>query len=82
MGKVINELQEFIEMMQVALKLFYLKSINYKFFISDRDEFINLICYILFNQEENNIYQLVFNLFQKSNEDKQKQLLEKKKKLW
>ena len=75
--KVINELQEFIEMMQVALKLFYLKSINYKFFISDRDEFINLICYILFNQEENNIYQLVFNLFQKSNEDKQKQLLEK-----
>ncbi len=77
--KVINELQEFIEIMQVALKLFYLKSINYQFFISDRDEFINLICYILFNQEENNIYQLVFNLFQKSNEDKQKQLLEKKK---
>ena len=74
---VINELQNFIEIMQVALKLFYLKSINYRFFMSDRDEFINLICYILFNQKDNNIYNLLFKLFQKSNEEKQNQLFEK-----
>ena len=40
--KVVNEIQEFIEIMQVALKLFYLKSINYQFFINEEDEFNNI----------------------------------------
>ena len=38
--KIIKALQFFIEIMQVTLKLFYINSINYKFFISERDEFI------------------------------------------
>ena len=72
--KVIKDIQEFIEIMQVALKLFYFKSINYKFFTSERDEFINLICYFLFNSEKNKIYDSVFKIFQKSNEEKQNEL--------
>jgi hypothetical protein len=75
--KVVNEIQEFIEIMQVALKLFYLKSINYQFFINEEDEFNNLICYVLFNQEHKiNIYEEVFKIFQKSNEEKQNNLKE------
>jgi hypothetical protein len=74
---VINDLQYFIEIMQVALKLFYLKTINYKFFVCDRDEFINLVCYILFKIKKNNIYNLLFQLFQKSNEEKYEKLKEK-----
>ena len=75
--KVIKDIQEFIEIMQVALKLFYLKSINYKFFVCDKDEFINVICYFFFNQKKYNIYSSIFKIFRKSNEEKIKNLKEK-----
>ena len=86
--KIIKDIQFFIEIMQVALKLFYIKSINYKFFISERDEFINLISNILFNydhlintkKEDKNkypIYETLFKFFEYSNKEKAKQLEKK-----
>ena len=78
--RVIKDVQFFIEIMQVALKLFYIKSINYKFFISERDEFINLISYFLFNQKSQNeykFYNLLYQIFQYSNEESSRKLKEK-----
>ena len=66
--------------MQVVLKLFYIKSINYEFFISERDEFINIISYVLFNQKKDKkyaFYDAIYKIFQYSNEEKEKQLIEK-----
>ena len=74
--KVIKDIQTFIEALSVSLKLFYSKSINYKIFISEKDEFINLICYFLF--KENDFYNSVFNLFELSNIKQYKDLKEKK----
>ena len=49
--KAINLIQKFIEIMQVVLKLFYAKTINYRNFVDEKDEIINLISYILFNKK-------------------------------
>ena len=46
---VIKDIQDFIDIIAIALKLFYMKSINYDYFEHEKDEFINLICHILFN---------------------------------
>jgi hypothetical protein len=78
--EIIKEVQHFIEIMQVVLKLFYIKSINYQFFISERDEFINIISYILFNQKKDkkyDFYDSIYKIFQYSNESKENQLYEK-----
>ena len=78
--EIIKEVQHFIEIMQVVLKLFYIKSINYQFFISERDEFINIISYILFNQKKEKkyvFYDSIYKIFQYSNENKAKELEEK-----
>ena len=52
--EIIKEIQNFIEIKQVVLKLFYSKSINYKYFIDEKDEIINLLSYILFNIQKKN----------------------------
>ena len=39
---VVKEIQNFIEIMQVTLKLFYSKSINFKNFVDEKDEIINI----------------------------------------
>lgn len=82
-NKIIKALQYFIEIMQVTLKLFYINSINYKFFVSERDEFINIISYILFNQKREKsyiLYDSIFKLFQYSNRKKSNELEQKIKK--
>ena len=82
-NRLIKDLQYFIEIMQVTLKLFYINSINYKFFVSERDEFINIISYILFNQKREKsyiFYDSVFKLFQYSNRKKSNELEQKIKK--
>ena len=66
--KIVTQIQNFIETMQVVLKLFYSKSINYKYFIDEKDEIINLICYILFNHQT--IYRLLANIFSYMNYEK------------
>ena len=78
--QIVKEIQFFIEIMQVALKLFYIKSINYKFFVSERDEFINLICYILFNYKKQNkyvFYNAIFEFFQYLNKEETEKFEEK-----
>jgi len=53
--------------MQVVVKLFYSRSINYRYFIDEKDEIINLISYILFNMQ--NIYKNVSKIFYYMNYD-------------
>ena len=75
--KLVNEIKNFIEIISVALKLFYSKTVNYEFFVSERDEFLNLICYILFNEKK--FYNSLFNLFNLSNNIKTENFQKKKK---
>ena len=75
--KLVSEIKNFIEIISVALKLFYSKTVNYEFFVSERDEFFNLICYILFNEKK--FYNSLFNLFNLSNNIKTENFQKKKK---
>ena len=72
---IVNEIRNFIEVMQVTLKLFYSKSINYKYFKEEKDEIINLLSYIIF--KDKNFYRQLKNLFSYMNSQKTK-ILEKK----
>jgi hypothetical protein len=74
--KIIKNIQFFIKIMSVALKLFYMKAINYNVFVSERDEFTNLICYILFKDKD--FYKSLFNLFELSNIKNNEDLKSKK----
>ena len=76
---IIKDIQNFIDIMAIALKLYYMKAINYNYFEYQKDEFINLICHILFNQK--GFHRNLFNFFEYSNREKQSQFEEKKKEL-
>ena len=65
---IINEVKHFIEIMQVSLKLFYSKSINFKYFADEKDELINLISYIIFNDKT--FYRHMTHLLNYMNRDK------------
>ena len=67
-GEIIKDIQSFVEIISVGLKLFYSRTINYESFISEKDEFINLICFFLF--KDNNFYINLFKFFELSNEEK------------
>ena len=67
-GEIIKDIQSFVQIISVGLKLFYLKTINYESFVSERDEFINLICFFLF--KDDNFYINLFKFFELSNEEK------------
>ena len=75
-NKIINDIQNFIDIIAIALKLFYMKSINYDYFVCERDEFINLICYFLFNEQK--FEQSLFDFFELSNRKKQREFNNKK----
>ena len=70
--EVVKEIQNFIEIMQVTLKLFYIKSINFKYFVDEKDELINLISYILFNKKKFN--KQLLDLFYYMNYEKKQKL--------
>ena len=55
-----RELQNFIIKVQVCLKLFYCKAINYACFINEKDELMNLITTLFFKTGK--IYETVFGL--------------------
>ena len=76
---IVKEIQNFIEIVSVALKLFYSKTINYEFFISERDEFLNLICFFLF--KEKTFYNNLFELFKLSNKERTDDFIKKKEEL-
>ena len=58
------ELQRFVVHLQIALKLFYSRTINYSYFNEEKDELINLITTLLFRT--GNIYSTVFSLYKLS----------------
>ena len=66
--EIVKEIRNFIEIMQVALKLFYAKSINFKNFEGEKDEIINLLSYIIFNDKV--FYRNMKNLFSYMNSKK------------
>ena len=72
---IIRQMQDFIVLMQNVIKLFYSRSISYSYFKDEKDEFLNLVSYIIFNSEE--IYRKFFELFEFMNEDKILSLNEK-----
>ena len=74
---IINQIQDFIVRMQNVIKLFYSRSISYAYFKDEKDEFLNLVCYIIFNSDK--IYQKFFESFESTNEDKMLSLNEKYK---
>ena len=59
-----QELQRFVVHLQIALKLFYSRTINYSYFNEEKDELINLITTLLFRT--GNIYNTVFDLYKLS----------------
>ena len=65
---IITQLQEFMVIIQVTIKLFYSRCISYKYFKDEKDEFLNLVSYIIFNDEK--IYKQFFELLQYMNTNK------------
>ena len=68
-----QELQRFIVHIQISLKLFYSKTINYSYFNEEKDELMNLITTLLFRT--GNIYNTVFELYQLSMEKEIKKMV-------
>ena len=58
---IIYQLQEFMKILQVAIKLFYSKCVSYDFLQDEKDEFTNLISFLVFNTDDiyKNIYALL-----------------------
>ena len=65
---IINQLQEFIITLEITVKLFYSKCISYDAFKDEKDEFLNLINFVVFNT--GNIYKNIFEILQIMNYDK------------
>ena len=65
---IIYQLQEFMKILQVATKLFYSKCISYDFFQDEKDEFINLISFLVFNTGD--IYKNIYALLKIMNSSK------------
>lgn len=72
---IIHQLQEFILILQVVTKLFYSKYISYEVFQDEKDEFLNLISFLVFNT--GTIYNNIYEIIQIKNEQKIK-IFEKK----
>ena len=60
-NSIVKSLQKFILKLQTSLRLMYAKTINYQCFIEEKDEFINLICNLIF--KTGSIYDLIYELF-------------------
>ena len=65
---ILTQIQKFIEIMQIVLKLFYSRSVNYRNFVDETDEIINLITNIFFNIGD--IYKLIMELLKILNKEK------------
>ena len=60
-NELTQELQRFVVHLQICLKLFYSRTINYAYFGEEKDELINLITTLLFKTGD--IYSTVFDLY-------------------
>ena len=70
-----QEIQRFVVHLQIALKLFYSRTINYAYFNEEKDELINLITTLLFRT--GNIYSTIFELYKLSLDKEIKEMSEK-----
>jgi hypothetical protein len=61
-NEVIKELQKFILKLQTCLRLMYSRTINYQYFIEEKDEVINLITNLIF--KDGIIYSKLYELFE------------------
>ena len=75
---IITQLQEFIVLIQIIIKIFYSRSISYAYFRDEKDEFLNLVSFIIFNNDK--IYKKFFELFELMNKENE-EILESKFKL-
>ena len=66
---IIKQLQDFISLLQVIIKLFYSKTLSYMYFKDEKDEFLNLSSFLIFNH--NKIYKKFFEIFDLMNKEKQ-----------
>ena len=57
---LIKELQNFIIKVQICLKLFYCRAINYSCFVNEKDELMNLVTTLFF--KTGNIYKVTFDM--------------------
>ncbi len=65
---IIHQLQEFMIILQIVTKLFYSKCISYDTFKDEKDEFLNLISFIVFNT--GNIYKNIYEIIHIMNRQK------------
>ena len=63
-NELTNQLQRFIVHLQISLKLFYSRTINYSCFNEEKDELINLLTTLVFRTGD--IYDIVFELYKLS----------------
>ena len=63
-NELTNQLQRFIVHLQISLKLFYSRTINYSCFNEEKDELINLLTTLVFRTGD--IYNIVFELYKLS----------------
>lgn len=61
-NEIIKELQKFILKLQTCLRLMYSRTINYQYFIEEKDEVINLITNLVF--KDGIIYAKLYELFE------------------
>jgi len=61
-NEIIKELQKFILKLQTCLRLMYSRTINYQYFIEEKDEVINLITNLIF--KDGIIYSKLYELFE------------------
>ena len=66
--EIIHQLQEFMMILQVVIKLFYSKCISYEVFQDEKDEFLNLISFLVFNTGD--IYKNTYELLKVINSEK------------
>ena len=65
---IIKEIQQFINHLQIAFKLMYARTINYKYFSEEKDEFVNLIISVLFQKKT--FYQSIIELYKLTYQEK------------
>ena len=61
-NELTRQLQKFVIKLQICLKLFYCRTINYSCFNEEKDELINLLSTLIFRT--GNIYNVVFELYE------------------
>lgn len=78
LDEIIGQLQRFITEMQIVLKLFYSNTISYQYFNEEKDEFINLVTSLVFNNTQlyNQIY-LLFSIVMKDEVNQMSNQLQK-----